>query len=155
MKRKFDNVSIKERKEMFAVLSRTAASMHDRDAMNQFLEQLLTPSEKLMLGRRIKIAQLLLQGYSQSKINEQLHFSPNTTSKVHKWLREQLPGYGDAIAKLQEEARGRHEIKRAEYADTKQKQHYPAPFSFKALCRRYPQHFLLFNIATALIDRDS
>jgi len=61
-------------------------SLKGKDAMKAFLRDLLTPSERVMLGRRIIIARMILAGGSYDAIGEKLHVGKNTISKVHKWL---------------------------------------------------------------------
>jgi hypothetical protein len=84
-----------------------------------------------MLGRRIWIARLLIQGDSQAEIGRKLKVGPNTIWRVEKWLDDQIPGYEDAIKGLESELKKRSMTKTPD-------------FSFKALKKSYPLHFLLF-----------
>ncbi len=134
MKRKRDELSEKDFIKTLDYLYTAASSIHGRSAVKSFLKDLLTPSEKIMLGRRIWIARLLMAGYSQREIGGRLKVSPNTIQKIQQWLSDLLPGYENAIAGLEKEL-----DKRAMH-----KESIKDSFSFAALKRKYPLHFLLF-----------
>jgi Trp operon repressor len=134
MKRKKTDLSEIDFVKTLDYLYTAAGSVRGRSGMKQFLKDLLTPSERIMLGRRIWIARLLLSGVSQRQIGERLHVGPNTIAKVHHWLSDQLPGYEEAISGLEQEI-----DKRALQTEAAIDR-----FSLTALKRRYPLHFLLF-----------
>ena len=110
-----------------------AAAVRGRAAMKSFLRDLLTESERIMLGRRILIARLLLSGETYEGIYDRLGTSPGTVRNVDRWLQDQMPGYEDAIRALEEEL-GKREFKK-KYATS-------MLYRFK---KRYPLHFLLFH----------
>lgn len=120
--------------ETLDMLYTAAGAIKGREATKAFLKELLTPSERIMLGRRIWIARLLLQGYTQADIATELGVGFSTISRVEKWLQKQMPGYRNAIVELEKEMK-----KRQEKIDIAHN-----PFSFKALKKKYPMHFLLF-----------
>lgn len=134
MKRKKEDLSEEEYIESVDALYTAAGSLRGREAMKMFLKELLTPSERLMLGRRIQIAWYILQGENTSEIGRRLKVSRNTIWRVEKWLHDQMPGYEKAIEGLEKEMNKRTE-RRNVAAD---------PLSFKALKKKYPLHFLLF-----------
>jgi uncharacterized protein YerC len=134
MKKKIDQLTDTQRIETLDILYTAAGAITGRDATKAFLKELLTPSERIMLGRRIWIARLLLTGHTHAEIGEQLEVGPNTIVRVEKWLQKQMPGYRVAIKGLELEL----EKRKAKYdGDYK-------PFTFKALRKKYPMHFLLF-----------
>jgi uncharacterized protein YerC len=96
------------------------------------LRDLLTESERIMLGRRILIARLLMQNETYEAIATRLGTSHPTIGRVHRWLRDQLPGYEHAIAGMEREYNKR---------DFKRKFAKSALFRLK---RRYPLHFIFF-----------
>lgn len=71
--------------------------------MKLFLRDLLTPSERIMLGRRLMIARRLLRGDSTNKIAADLKVGRDTIWRVQKWLKDDLQGYEKAVAKLETE----------------------------------------------------
>jgi uncharacterized protein YerC len=131
MKKQISQLSSKEKMETLDILYTAAGTVKGRDATKAFLRELLTPSERIMLGRRIWIARLLLEGHSQAEIGEKLQVGPNTIWRVEKWLRDQMPGYRDAIKGMKKEFK-------------KRKTKSTDPFSLAGLKRRYPMHFLFF-----------
>lgn len=135
MKKKLEELSEQDQIETLDMLYTAASVVKGRNATKAFLRDLLTPSERIMLGRRIWIARLLLQGYSQAEIGERLQVGPNTIWRVQRWLSDQMPGYEDAIRGLEVEL-------------TKRKSSTDGPFSFAALKKKYPMHFLLFPTRT-------
>ena len=132
MKKKMYELSKEEQMKTLDSLYTAAASVRGRAAMKLFLRDLLTESERIMLGRRIIIARLLLQKETYENIRKRTGAGLATIGRVHRWLQDQLPGYETAIAALEEEF-GRREFKR-KYAKS-------MLFRFK---RRYPLHYLLF-----------
>jgi len=134
MKKKVSELTEQEKIETLDILYTAAGTIHGREATKAFLKDLLTPSERIMLGRRIWIARLLLQGESQAEIGRKLKVGPNTIWRVERWLDDQMPGYEKAISGLEKEMGNRKE-KMNMYAE---------PFSFAALKKKYPLHFLLF-----------
>lgn len=134
MKKKISQLTDQQRIETLDMLYTAAGAIRGRTATKEFLKELLTPSERIMLGRRIWIARLLLSGQSHAAIGKKLEVGPNTIVKVEKWLQKQMPGYRQAIKALE-----------TELAKRKEKQELRNnPFSFKALKKKYPMHFLLF-----------
>jgi uncharacterized protein YerC len=134
MKRKADELSKEERMQTLDMLYTTIAHIKGREDMKLFLRDLLTESERIMLGRRIQIARLLLAGISQAEVMERLHVGPNTVWRVEKWLNDQFPGYEKALAGLEKEM-----DKRALARERKDN-----PFGYATLKKKYPLHFLLF-----------
>lgn len=104
--------------------------------MKLFLRDLLTESERIMLGRRIIIARRLLAGDRYDDIEADLHVGRDTIGRVQKWLWDQLPGYEQAIKEMEKEFVARQE----RYADKKL---YATSMLYR-LKKKYPLHFLLF-----------
>ena len=132
MKKRMSDLSKEERIRTLDALYTAAGTVRGRVAMKLFLRDLLTESERVMLGRRILIARLLLSGETYDGIYDRLGASPGTVRNVDRWLQDQIPGYEDVIKALEEEF-GTREFKK-KYATS-------MLFRFK---RRYPLHFLLF-----------
>jgi len=132
MKKKMEELSKEEQIKTLDSLYTAAAAIRGRPAMKSFLRDLLTESERIMLGRRILIARLLLSGETYDGIYTRLGASPGTIRNVDRWLQDQVPGYETAISAMEEEF-GKRDFKR-KYAKS-------MLFRFK---KRYPLHFLLF-----------
>ncbi len=134
MKRRAKELSDKERTETLDALYTAAGTIKSREAAKAFLRDLLTESERIMLGRRILIARALIAGMTHDEIVVKYKVGKDTTMKISRWLDDQLPGYEKVIADLESEYK-----KRQDKADIARE-----PFSFKALKKKYPLHFLLF-----------
>ena len=132
MKKKIDELSEKERMTTLDALYTAAGTVHGRAAMKSFLRDLLTESERIMLGRRILIARLLLQDETRDAIRQRTGAGYGTIERVHRWLQDQMPGYETAIAAMEEE-----------FGERDFKKKYATSVLFR-LKRRYPLHFLLF-----------
>jgi len=134
MRIKPSDLSNQERTETFDALYTAAGTLKGRDAAKNFLKDLLTESEQIMLGRRILIARALLSGTTHDEIVEKYNVGKDTTMKISRWLDDQLPGYEQVIKDMNKEFKTRQD--KAEIARE--------PFSLKALKKKYPLHFLLF-----------
>ena len=132
MKIRSSKLSDKEKMQTLDALYTAASSIRGRKAMKLFLRDLLTESERIMCGRRILIARMLLSGDTYADIRQRLGASVDTVSKVQRWLNDQLPGYEHAIQEMEREFEERRVAS-------------PDRFSFAALKRKYPLHFLLFR----------
>lgn len=136
MKIRPQQLSKKQKMEVLDALYTAAASLKGREAMKLFLRDLLTESERIMLGRRIIIARKLLSGETFETINEALGAGKDTVWRVERWLQDQFPGYEQALRGLEKEMEKRDE-KRL-YATS-------ALFRWK---KKYPLHFLFFPAPT-------
>ncbi len=114
-----------------------AGTVRGRDAMKLFLRDLLTESERIMLGRRILIAQKLLSGETHRNIGTSLGVGYDTIQRIEHWLEDQMPGYEKAIVGLEKEMKTR-EMKRR-YASS----------GMERLRMKYPGHFLLFSLLSS------
>jgi uncharacterized protein YerC len=132
MKKRPKDLTDSERIETLDALYTAAGTVRGRDAMRLFLRDLLTPSERIMLGRRILIARSLLSGGKYNEIASALGVGTDTVWRVHRWLLDQLPGYEQAIEGMKKEM-GKREEKRL-YATN----------ALYRLKKKYPLHFLLF-----------
>ena len=143
MKVKVKKLSEKEIIRTLDTLYTAASAIQGREAIKLFLKDLLTPSERIMLGRRIIIARMLLSGLSYREILARLNVGQDTIMRVQKWLTDQLPGYEQAIAGLEKEFNKREEKKL--YATS----------TLYRLKKKYPLHFLLFPTPKLKKDNNS
>lgn len=103
MKVRMRELSSKERIEILDTLYTAAGTVRGRDAMKLFLRDLLTPSERVMLGRRLMIARRLLAGEPTVKIASSLKVGRDTIWRVQKWLDDEVHGYEKAVINLEKE----------------------------------------------------
>jgi len=140
MSKGLQNISSSEQKLLYEALRSVAVSFAAKHGIENFLNKVLTEGERVTIGRRLLIAQLILSNKTYFEINEKLSVSPNTYSKVRKWLQSELPDY---------------ELVLAQYATTSKtaKRQRIKPFSFKHLQKKYPMHFLLVSLTENLLNR--
>ena len=112
------------------------SSLRSRDEVKNFLRDLLTESERIMIGRRIMIAQRLLEDKYYIEIRQELGVGVDTIMRVHKWLEDENYGYENTIKKLEKEYKNRKRWDDQNYGTSE----------FARLKRRYPLHFFLFNL---------
>lgn len=111
-----------------------AGSIRGRADMKAFLRDLLTVSERVMLGRRITIARMLIAERSYADITLALGTSKATVRRVHRWLLDQHEGYEKAIKGLKKELDSRNT-----------RNMYRSDTVLRRLKKRYPLYFLLFS----------
>jgi Trp operon repressor len=134
MKRKIIDLSISDQKKTRQLLFAAAQDATVNGATKAFLEGLLTPSEQIMLGRRIWIARLLLENKTYQEIGAQLKVGPNTVMRTELWLQGLLPDYDKELVAAEKE----------EVIKNRKRTAAQNPFGLTAMKMRYPLHFLLF-----------
>ena len=134
MRRQAKDLIDAERREILDTLYTAAGTTNGREEARAFLRDLLTESERIMLGRRIQIARALLAGATHDEVVASFKVGKDTTMRIARWLEEKMPGYKNVIADMDREFEKRQD--KIEIARD--------PFSFKALKKKYPLHFLLF-----------
>lgn len=138
MKRKLDDLSVADQKQTRKLLFAAAEDAHKNGTTKVFLEGLLTPSEQIMLGRRIWIARMLIENKTYQEIGERLHVGPNTVMRTELWLQGMLPDYDKELVRLEREEKAQlHKERKREAAQN--------PFGLTALKLKYPLHFLFFR----------
>src|SRR3989339_65910 len=134
---KYNQLSKEEKMEFLGDFYSMVASLKDRGEVKDFLKDLLTLSESVMLARRLQIAKMLIAGMGQEKIREKLKVGYSTIAGVQRWLQAGFGGYEKVIKRY-----GRENL---EARDRKRNSDYSASFSFDWLRHKYPLHFLLVN----------
>ena len=90
-------IPVKLEQQIATLFQRVLTEVHSREHMTLFLEDLLTPTEKQMLGKRLAIAFLLEKGYDHRTIHKILKVSTTTVFLVNKVLQEKGNGYRTVI----------------------------------------------------------
>lgn len=112
------------------------AELKSREEVKNFFKDLLSESEAIMLSRRIMIAKYLLEDKSYDEISELLGAGKATIANIHSWLVSGFKGYENAIKKFKSAVDKR--LPKTEEPSM--------PYSFSWLRKKYPLHFLLFNL---------
>ncbi|MFH0819566.1 MAG: YerC/YecD family TrpR-related protein [bacterium] len=133
---KYRNLSQTERKIYLGEFYSMVSLLKSRDEVKRFFKDLLTLSEVVMISRRIQVAKMLLEGYFYKDIRKKLGVGFSTIRQVDRWLRYGFGGYKEIIKKYKKK-----------YPEEKQiRARSNLPFSVDWLKKKYPLHFLLFNL---------
>jgi TrpR-related protein YerC/YecD len=81
------------RQELLADFCEALLSVKTTEEAIQFLTDLLTKSEVIMLAKRVQIAKMLIEGKEYRTIEEALRVSHSTIGKVAAWLEESGEGF--------------------------------------------------------------
>jgi uncharacterized protein YerC len=101
MKLKSRKIGHEDRIKYLDTLYTTISSLKSKEEIKDFLKDLLTESERIMIGRRILVAQCLLKEYSYAQIISELKVGPDTIMRVHRWLDDEIKGYERAVQGLE------------------------------------------------------
>lgn len=85
---------------MFEVFQITISSLKNKKDIEEFLNEFLSPVEKIMLAKRLSIAVLLSKGYSYPQISSILRVTPSTIAGVSLALKYKGKGYHKASQKV-------------------------------------------------------
>lgn len=87
-------------KRVFEIFFDTIVNLKNSDDVASFLEDFLTPTEKMMLAKRLAIAVMLAKGYDYRGIRETLRVSFPTVALVNLWLKHKGKGYQKVIERI-------------------------------------------------------
>jgi len=144
MSKNIQNLNPHQKELTLTALYESAKQFDGTQPVIGFIDELLTDSEKITIGRRILIAQMILAGSRQTEIREKLNVSPNTFTRTRKWLEGQIPKYGEVLEEYKKTAAA-HALR-----NRKRKKERYDPLTFKGMRKKYPMHFLFFNLAEEL-----
>jgi len=131
---KYQSLTELERKKFLGELYDMIALLKSREEVKQFFKDLLTLSETVMVSRRLQIAKMLLEGYTYRDIRAKLKVGVATIVSVERWLNQGFGGYRSIIV--------RHKKEKKNYSEKEP----VIPFSMNHLRKKYPLHFLLWNL---------
>lgn len=94
------------RREMTTALIRTLVKINDDTLLAKFLGDLLTPTEQLMLSKRLMAAVLLQRGYSYGAVCRALKLSRATVFMIRRELAKSGEGYRRVFERFFRESRG-------------------------------------------------
>lgn len=122
---KYTNVarlSKKIQEELFIDFVRSIASLNNSVEAANYIKDLLSESEVLMLARRLQIARLLSEGNTYHQIYKITKASFTTIGKVQTWLKLYGEGYRTVIGRTQKTPKSESS-------------------SWSSLKRKYPMYF--------------
>lgn len=125
------------------------ASFKNKNEVRLFLNDLFHPDEIGNLMRRIDVAILLILGFTYQEITELLGVSRSKIAAVQKVLDRKGEGYRKLIQRVLEK-RTKRKIKQI-MKERKILRKWEKP-EIESLKRRYPLHFLFWNILDEFSD---
>lgn len=78
----------------------TSLSSLKKEVAMDFVNDLLSETEKVMLSKRLSIALMIIKGYNSSYIATTLKVSGSTVNSVRRWLSFGGQGYRLVLAKI-------------------------------------------------------
>ena len=96
--RRFINRTTQER--IFNLFVSGLIMCNAKDTTVSLIDDLLTPTERVMLAKRFSIAYMLSEGYSYDMIEQTLKVSRTTIGRVSLWLKEKGAGFRTVIGKI-------------------------------------------------------
>lgn len=96
MPNKFSNIrklSKGEQEELFIRFAKCLASLKSSIEAGNFIRDLFSEQEVLILARRLQIADLLIQNFTYEQIRSVMNVGPNTIAKVQLWLNMHGEGF--------------------------------------------------------------
>lgn len=128
----------KETREKFLdILYAALEHAKSKNEVKSFINDILTESEKIMLGRRILIAKRLLGKQSYPEIAREIGVGFDTIYKVKKWLGGRHQGYKKVVEKFDKILKPQIKSGFRDY--------YPSG-PFADLKRRYRSYYWLSNL---------
>ncbi len=86
--------------QIFDMFLSILSSLPSPSVTSNFVEDLLSPTEQIMLGKRLSIAYMLKKGYGQRDICNILKVSLATVSKISATLKKGSNGYDAVIDRM-------------------------------------------------------
>ncbi|MCD5382454.1 MAG: Trp family transcriptional regulator [Candidatus Pacebacteria bacterium] len=130
----------KQKDRIFTALETAAGTVKSSTGSKKLIEDLLTESEKIMIGRRILIARELIAGSTYDAIVDEYGVGKDTITRIAQWLEEQLPEHKKVTTEVRKDVMQKHGSKNKQDFD---KELYATSALYR-LKKKYPMHFLLF-----------
>jgi Trp operon repressor len=91
-------------KRIYEIFTHVLADASSQDDITALLYDFLTPTERVMLPKRLCIAYLLFKEYDQRAISHYLNVSFTTITKVNTALKNDGKGYKTMLERIQKKA---------------------------------------------------
>ncbi|MBI2065059.1 MAG: hypothetical protein HYT62_03355 [Candidatus Yanofskybacteria bacterium] len=143
MKIKSGVLNDKEKDKFIDMLYVGVGKLKSQKDIKHFLRDFLTESEKIMIGRRMLIAQRLLYRQPYDQIVREMGVGLDTIYKIRNWLNSGPGGHKDIIPKLKNTRRLRKKINSG-FRD------YYVSGPFAELRKRYRSHYWLADLLEEL-----
>lgn len=94
-------IKTKLAERMAELLEKSFAKLSRQKDVNVFLQDFLTPTEKIMLAKRVAIALLLSRGWDHDAICRYLKVSTSTVTTIKNKLKTGSSGYKKVIEQIE------------------------------------------------------
>ncbi len=131
------SISKEERFQIIGEFFDVIAELKGKQDIIDFFIGLLTPSESLMLARRIQIAKLIIEDKNYEEIRLELGVGLRTIQSVHTWLNKKEGAYKKIIERYLEKIKLKNKKR-----EKKSRKYYTR----NSLLDRYPQHRFLKDL---------
>lgn len=92
------NESVEQK--VFSLFSEVLVNLNKKEEIESFITDLLSPTERTMLAKRLSIALLLSRGYNYEEICNILKVSTETIGRIALWSKRGGQGFDIAISKI-------------------------------------------------------
>lgn len=86
--------------KVFSLFSEVLTNLNKKGEVESFLADLLSPTERIMLAKRLSIVLLLDRGYNYAEIGDILKVSKDTIGRISTWVGRGGRGFDVAIGKI-------------------------------------------------------
>ncbi len=86
---------------MFEIMEKSLVKLKDQKEVTVFLQDFLSPTEKIMLAKRLAMALLLSRGWDHQAICQYLKVSTSTITSIKNKLRSKSSGYHRVIHQIE------------------------------------------------------
>lgn len=92
-----NKISYAKQEEFTDTFCKVVCGLKTKSAVRDFFKDLLNRQERLMLVRRLLVAELLLEGKTYREIQNHLQMGPSTIARIDRWLHFGRGGYKQAV----------------------------------------------------------
>lgn len=93
-------VSKKVEERIFSLFASSIVLCSSKEVAISLMEDLLTPTEKIMLAKRFSIAFMLVEGYDYETISRTLKVSFGTIGNISTWLKIKGQGFRTIVKQI-------------------------------------------------------
>jgi len=91
--KRYSQISNEEKINLLQEFCDAISVLDNSEEIMNFITDLLSKQETVMIAKRIKIAKMLIEGKDYQEIQNLLKTSPITISKINQWLLESGEGF--------------------------------------------------------------
>lgn len=121
-------LSVTEQEHILYEFALALSEIHNSQEALEFIRDLLSEQEAEMLAKRIKIAELLLDGLTYQEVQNAMKTSHTTIARVGEWLRRSGSGYRIVVDRIKKKLKSEPEPNREPSEWSKLKRRYPMMF---------------------------